>query len=177
MTRRAPVFWAAFALMMAVYLTMALWSLPQLRQMAGGLLAFDLRPFGYDPQAARALVAALGPDGREFYQDVQQRLDTAYPALLALVLVLAFRMLARGWTLWVFGAISIAAAAADYAENAAVAVMLRAGPDAISDAMVMAASRWTTLKSGLASVAFIALLALLVPAVWRKARPKARRRR
>lgn len=170
MSPRARIFWAAFAVMMAVYLTMALWTLPQLRQMAGGLLAFDLRPFGYDPQEARALVAALGPDGREFYLEVQHRLDAAYPALLALVLVLAFRMLAKGWVVWAMAAVSMAAAAFDYAENAGVAVMLRAGDDGISDVMVHDASRWTILKSGTASVAFIALLVLLVPAVWRKAR-------
>ena len=165
-SRTAQCFWGCFALAMAVYLTMILWSLPHLQQAAGGRAAFDLRPMGYQPVEARALVTALGADGRAFYLNVQQRLDTAYPALLAVVLALAFRLLTKGWPVWVLTALAVLAAAFDYLENMAVAVLLRAGPDNMTDAMVETASRWTRSKSAAASVAFIALGFLLLRAGW-----------
>jgi hypothetical protein len=117
-------------------------------------------------RGARALVAALGVEGRAFYLNVQHRLDTAYPALLVVVLALAFRLLARGWMAWALTTIAVLAAAFDYLENWAVAVLLRAGPEAITDAMVESASRWTLLKSAAASMAFVALVVLLLRAGW-----------
>lgn len=167
MSRSAWIFWAVFAVMMAVYLTMILWSLPHLQQLAGGQAAFDLRPMGYSPIEARAVVGALGPAGAEYYLNVQQGLDTAYPGLLALVLVLAFRMLTKGWVVWVLGAGAVVMALCDYLENFAVAAMLRAGPAALSDAMVESASRWTIAKSGISTLVFVALLVLLMMAGWR----------
>lgn len=166
MSRTAQSFWGFFTLAMAVYLTMILWSLPHLQQAAGGRVAFDLQPTGYKPAEARALVAALGAEGRAFYLNVQQRLDTAYPALLAVVLTLAFRLLAKGWLVWALTAIAVLAAAFDYLENMAVAVLLRAGPDMMTNAMVESASRWTRWKSAAASVAFLALVVLLLRAGW-----------
>jgi hypothetical protein len=166
MSRTAQFLWVFFTLAMLVYLTMILWTLPHLRQAAGGRLAFDLQPTGYQPAEARALVAALGAEGRAFYLNVQHRLDTAYPALLAVALALAFRLLARGCIVWALTALAVLAAAFDYLENMAVAVLLRAGPESISDAMVESASRWTQLKSSAASVALFALIILLVRAGW-----------
>ncbi len=84
------IFWIMFAVMLGVYLVMVLWSLPLLMADAGGLPAFDLRPAGYSHDEAQAFLAALSPEGRAFYLDVQQWLDTAYPALLGVVLVMAF---------------------------------------------------------------------------------------
>lgn len=166
MRRRVLVFWAMFAVMLAVYLTMVFWSLPHLKQAAGGRVAFDLRPMGYDPQEARALLAALGEQGRAFYLDVQHRLDAVYPALLAAVLVFAFGLLSRGWIFWTLGAAAIVASAFDYMENHAVAAMLRMAPDDVSDAMIASASQWTILKSASASIAFAGLTILLLRAGW-----------
>jgi hypothetical protein len=167
MSRAAWIFWTVFAVTMAVYLTIVLWTLPHLQQMAGGLAAFDLRPMGYSPAEARAVVGALGAAGADYYLNVQHWLDTAYPGLMALVLVLAFRWLARGWLVWVLGAGAVIAALFDYLENHAVAVMLRAGPDGLSDVMVESASRWTVLKSASSTIVFVALLVLLLLAGWR----------
>jgi hypothetical protein len=64
--RYAATFWTLFAITIAVYLTMVLWSLPHLREMAGGLAAFDLRPTGYSPAEAKAVVSALGTAGADF---------------------------------------------------------------------------------------------------------------
>jgi hypothetical protein len=166
LSRTARGFWACFALAMAVYLTMVLWSLPRLQQAAGGRVAFDLQPMGYSPAEARALVAALGEDGRAFYLNVQHCLDAAYPALLAVTLILAFRLLARGWLVQGLTAVAVFAAALDYLENWAVAAMLRTAPDAMTDAMVETASRWTVAKSLASTVTFVALIVLLGRAGW-----------
>ncbi len=166
MSRTAQSLWAFFILAMAVYLTVIMWSLPHLQQAAGGRVAFDLLPMGYQPVEARALVAALGVEGRAYYLNVQHRLDTAYPVLLAVVLTLAFRLLVKGWLAWALTAIAVLAAAFDYLENMSVAVLLRAGPDMMTDAMVENASRWTRLKSAAASMAFIALVVLFLRAGW-----------
>ncbi len=164
----ARLFWIVLVLMMADYLAMALWSMPVIMHAAQGLVPFDLRPFGYDGAQARAFLAALGPEGRGFYLHVQQGFDTAYPALLAVVLSLAFTWLYRmPWRL-ILAAVAIAGAGFDYAENLAVAPLLRAGPAGVSDAMVAQASRWTTLKFGFDGLAVGALFLGLGMALWRR---------
>lgn len=166
MSRHALIFWTLFAITMSVYLTMVLWSLPLLQQMAGGLPAFDMRPTGYSLAEARALVAALGSPGADFYLNTQMWLDTAYPGLLAAVLVLAFFKLAKGWLAWLLFAGALVMAMSDYLENRAVATMLRAGPDGLTDALVESANNWTLLKSISSTLVFVALLILLIIAGW-----------
>ncbi len=165
------IFWLMFTVMTGVYLVMAVWSIPKIVADASGLLAFDMRPMGYSFDEARAFIAALSDQGRAFYLNVQQMLDSAYPALFAVVMVMAFSHLFTGWSRWVAMALALAGAGFDYMENAAVAVMLRAG-DGLTEAMVATASRWTVLKSGAVTLALLALIAGLVMA-W-LARRKAR---
>jgi hypothetical protein len=50
----------------------------------------------------------------------------------------------------------------DWAENVAAAVMLSAGANGLTPEMVAAASRWSVLKAGVSTVAYTALLVLLV---------------
>ena len=160
--RSRPAFWLLFAAMTACYMVMLIWTLPRLQTMAGGLVPFDLRPMGYTPDEARAFLGALGPDGAAYYLGVQQRLDTVYPALLALVLVFSFRKLAPGKPGLALAGLAIVAAVFDYAENLAVRSMLLAGD--VTDAMAQRASAMTIAKSTCATVAFLALLILLVRA-------------
>lgn len=166
------IFWILFTVMVGVYLVMALWSIPKITADAGGLLAFDLRPTGYSFAEAQAFLTALSDEGRGFYLNVQHMLDGAYPALFAVVMVMAFNHLFAGWPRWGAIALALAGAGFDYMENTAVAVMLRAG-DELSAAMVATASQWTVLKSGAVTLALLALIAGLLMA-WlrkRKARP------
>jgi len=167
------IFWMMFAVMLGVYLVMVLWSLPLLMADAGGLPAFDLRPTGYSHDEALAFLAALSPEGRAFYLDVQQWLDTAYPALLGVVLVMAFGFLFRGALRWIAIVFALAGAVFDYLENAAVAGMLRAGAEGITPDMVATASRWTVLKSGAVTLAMLMLIAGLAMLLWRRVRRKA----
>lgn len=154
------------ALTLALYGVMVAWSLPVIAAAAGGLMPFDMRPGGYSFAEAKAFLAALSADGRAFYLGVQHRLDTAYPAMLAVVLALGgFGLAGVGARRWLARLIALAAmigAAADYLENRAVAAMLNAGPDGLAPDMVAFASRWTLLKSGATTVAMVLLLVLLL---------------
>ena len=88
--RRA--YWLIFALMLAVYGAMVIWTLPAISDGAGGLIAFDLRPTGYSIPEARAFLSSLNDDARALYLGPQGRLDMVYPALLGLVLTGAVRV-------------------------------------------------------------------------------------
>jgi len=159
------IFWLLSAIMAGVYATMALWSIPKIVADAGGLMAFDMRPTGYSFGEAQAFLAALSDEGHGFYLNVQHMLDSAYPGLMAVVLVMAFKHLFHGWGRWVAIALAVAGGGFDYMENAAVAVMLRAG-DGLTEAMVATASLWTVLKSAAVTLALLALILGLVRAWW-----------
>jgi hypothetical protein len=170
MSRRQWAFWGLFAVTLGVYLAMVLWSLPRLQVMAGGLAGFDLRPMGYSPSEARELLAALGPKGADFYLSVQLWIDSVYPGLMAAVLIFAFAALAQGIWVWILTAGAFVMAGCDYLENHAIAGLLRAGPDAVNDAMITSASGWTLWKSISSTVVFTALLVLLARAGWLRLR-------
>ncbi len=75
-----------FWLLVGVYATMVVWSIPLLSKDAGGLEIFDMRSGGYSFEEARAVLAALSPEGVVFYETIQHRLDGIYPVLLAATL-------------------------------------------------------------------------------------------
>ncbi len=156
--------WITAALVGAVYAAMALWSLPRLAGFSGGALILDMRPGGYDAEAARALLVALGEEGRAFYLSRQQALDSALPALLALLLILWFRRLYAQGPALALSVLALVYAAFDYGENALVARMLAAGPDLLTPALAEAASRLTTAKFAALAIA----LAALAPGLWRR---------
>lgn len=165
---KRALFWVLLALMAGVYCMMLFWTLPRLKVLSGGLLPFDLRPSGYTLAEALALLAAMGTEGRAYYLSVQQQLDSAYPVLYAVVMVLAFRALAPLWWGRALGVLALAGAGFDYLENARVAVMLRQAPEAVTEAMVAAASQATVLKSVTVTVALVVLSVLLARAGGRR---------
>ena len=94
-------FWLLFAVTLAVYATMLVWTLPAITAAAGGLAPFDMRPSGYSFDEAKAFLTALSPDGKALYLDAQHKLDAAYPALLAATLFFAIAALApKSWGNW-----------------------------------------------------------------------------
>jgi len=161
-------FWVVFALMVANYLVMVLWSLPRLA--VDGMFPFDLRPAGYSGDEARAYLSALGAEQRAFYAGVQHKLDTLYPGLMAASLVLAYHLLYPRVAAWVLTPVALAAATFDWLENAAVSAMLRVEPAAVTDAMITTASGWTVWKSSTVPVALGILIAGLVRRWWLKRR-------
>jgi hypothetical protein len=156
-------------------------TLAYLRRTAGGLEPFDLRPFGYTPDEARALLYALSDIGRAYYADVQLQVDTAFPALYAI---------SRGLLLlWVTApgrtaerplplparlallVLPLATAWFDYFENEGIAAMLAAGPQA-GDDLIERTSLWTRAKSlaGLATELVCVSLAAIAYMRWRHRR-------
>jgi len=146
----------ALVLSIAIWAVMVFWTLAYLRRISGGLDPFDLRPFGYTVEEARAFLTALSQIGRDYYADVQLQLDTIYPAVYALSRALLLLWLtipgrtadkplprpARG----VLMALPIAAAVFDYLENEGIAAMLIAGPRVDAE-LVARTSFWTQAKS------------------------------
>lgn len=141
------------------YAMMLGYSMPKLLSAAGGLWPFDLRIMGYSVEEATLYVTTITPEGRLFYLEVQQMLDTFFPALFALTLMVTlYRLAPQLPALYLF---PIAGALFDYYENAAVAqILLTNAPD---QGLVDMASLLTGLK--FASIA-ISLLAILW--LWRK---------
>ncbi|VAW16875.1 hypothetical protein MNBD_ALPHA12-583 [hydrothermal vent metagenome] len=146
-----PLFWIVLCLTLVNYLAMLLWSGPTLGSITGGLAIFDLRVTGYDLGEAKALLSALGNDGISFYLNVQQKLDLSFPALLALTIMLAIILLAParfGRWRYLLALVAIVGMVFDYMENAAVRLLLLAGPDNINQQIVAMASarsinKWT----------------------------------
>lgn len=166
---------ALFAATLAIYLVMVLWSLPRIAEGAGGLFPFDLRPGGYSVDDARAFLAAIDAETTAFYLTTQHRLDLLYPALLATSLAAGLIWSWRGWPRWLVGGfilLGVLGAAADYTENARVAAMLRAGPEALTPEMVAAASTASLAKAGLTTLATLALIVGLLRRAWRRLRSK-----
>ncbi|MCA8869433.1 MAG: hypothetical protein KDA67_12335 [Rhodobacteraceae bacterium] len=171
------LYWLIFALTLGVYLVMVLWSLPHIAGLAGGLTPFDMRLGGYSLAEAKSFLAALPPEGVDFYLNVQHLLDMAYPAMLAVVLGIGALGLATGRAVWIGVLAAIAAmigAAFDYLENAAVKGLLLVGADEVTANAVEQASRWTLLKSGLTTVAMTLVLILLIGVVFRRWRGRQR---
>lgn len=176
--------WVLFVMLASVVLwaIMVFGTLAHVRQLAGGIDPFDVRPFGYSTGQARALLDALGEAGRDFYANVQLRIDLVYPATYAL---------SRGLLLWwvtVPGRLwaaplpvslrifllfpSLASAGFDYAENVQIARMLAVGPT-IDSAVIETASRMTMIKSIATSLNEALVIGLAVVAAMRwRSRPK-----
>lgn len=174
----------ALAASIGLWAFMVFWTLAYLRHIAGGLEPFDLRPFGYSVEEARAFLFALSEVGRDYYIDVQLKLDAIYPATYAL---------SRGLLLWwltqpgrvadrplplavrvMLVALPILTAALDYRENEGIAAMLHAGPQVDAD-IVAQASFWTRAKSlaGMVTEVISVALLLFVFARWWHRRKRA----
>ncbi|WP_294227348.1 hypothetical protein [uncultured Shimia sp.] len=152
------VFWSSFAAATAIYLVMVFWTMPTISDAAGGMVPFDMRPFGYTAQEARNFLTSLTADGRDFYLSVQLRLDLIYPALLGIMLIVGFQNLfERPWSM-VFSFVALIMVSADYLENYMVATMLHSGADGLEDSVVSFASFWTRCKSAAATLAIVGLL-------------------
>ena len=178
MTGKNRLFWFVAAVTLAVYCVMIFWSIPRISTQAGGLTVFDMRPGGYSFDQAKAFLAALSPAGAAFYADVQHKLDTAYPALLALTLGWSILRLApANWGLWrwLIAATALPGMVFDYRENLDVSSMLKLGPNGITPQLVEAASRHSQLKAISTSISTAILLVLLGIWLVRLLRNRARR--
>jgi hypothetical protein len=125
-------------------------------QSVSGQVPFDMRPLGYGPQDAVALLEGLGAEGRNYYLSHQILLDTAYPALLALTLVSVMRWFGKSIPSHRFVrmgiVLSVGAALCDYSENLCIVAMILSWPD-LSASLVYVSSVATIAKSVLTTAA------------------------
>ena len=166
------IFWFILAAMLAAWLTMNLWSVPRIEEMAGGLRLLDMRFTGYSHAEAQDFVAAIGDQGAALYLGAQFWLDMIFPPLLGAVLFLAYRWLFPGLPGLIIGTVSLTYVVVDLLENLAVAAMLRAGADGVTPQMAATADQWTTTKWSLALVGLVMLIigvALRLSRRWRVA--------
>ena len=155
--RQAALFGLAAA---GIYLLMIFGTLAHIETVSG-LRPFDMRPGGYSAELANSLIDALESSGRWYYLTRQIPLDLVYPSLMALTLISLFKWLGSrdvSQKLVRIGTwFSIAAAIADYLENAGICVMILSWPE-ISANTVLAASVASILKSGLTTTAVLIVL-------------------
>ena len=166
------VAWLLTAAAVAIYVVMAGVTLPHLASLAGGQPMFDLRLLGYDFAATQELLTRLGVDGAAYYENVQHRLDSAFPVLACLSLLYWLIAAGRRWqghglplgsaVLAAILATAVIGNAADLAENAAVSVMLAAGAKAVTPTMVHLASTFTLAKGFFSTIAYAGLIVLAV---------------
>lgn len=149
-----------------VYFLMINFTLAHVEAVSGHV-PFDMRPLGYSPQDAAALLEGLGAEGRSYYLSRQIPLDTIYPALLALILVFAMRWFGQrvpaNKLVWVGIILSVGAAVFDYIENLGIVAMILTWPD-LSDSVVYASSSASVAKSLCTTLAV--LCAFVIGCLW-----------
>jgi len=161
MSKGWKIYWVFVAATVTNYLTMVLWSLPLVSEMAGGGVPFDMRLGGYTFDEARVFLTVITDAGRDFYLNTQQLLDLFYPTLFAITVAIPLAHLVPRYWGWTLAALAIGAGVLDHLENSAVAVMLRVEPDALTEVMVSTASNWSLAKSISTTIALLALLVVL----------------
>ena len=175
-----PSAWLVAALLVAsgvLWALMLFGPLAQLSHLAGGAAPFDVRPFGYSDDEARAFLAAIGEQGRHYYGYRELPLDMIYPPLYAVSRGLALwwltmpgrvraAPLSRRWRTALV-AIPVAMASLDMIENACIARMLSTWPE-LSPDLVQVASLATRAK--IMAGALTELSMAVLAALWLKQR-------
>lgn len=150
-----------FALTMAVYSLMLLYTIPKVESFAPGIALFDLSPTGYSYQHTITLLESLGEAGRNVYLFQQLPVDFIYPGLFAFSYSLlltwlfakSFEVNSRIFSLALIPALG---GLFDYLENISIIVLINSFPN-ISQNLVGIASTFTLLKSAFTTVFFILL--------------------
>ena len=138
----------------ALYCIMVFVTLPRISDAAGGLMPFDLRPFGYSEGEAATFLEALGREGAAYYRAIQHRLDMAFAPLLAMwISATAARLFAPRFALLV-AVVALASMVADLGENHLVGRMIDSGDSSLASL----AARFTLAKSLAVTLAMCCLL-------------------
>jgi len=167
---------AFFIITQVVYLVMVLVTLPHLRDLSGGMDAFDMLPGGYGFDDATRFLSAIGAEGRSYYLGRQIPLDMVYPGLFAISYALIWKwLLAKAIGLpAMLGTVMFLpmfAGLADYAENAGIVAMLIKFPD-LPEILVAMASTFTIIKAVSSTLFFVALVGLILVVTIQKVRNK-----
>ena len=153
------LFWLSVLVSLVGVFLIVFWSAPMVGDAAGPPL--DTRTDGYGFEEVRAYLAALGPEATAAYLGPQRIADTIFPIGFLGVLSLGTFLALRSFSSRVAFALSLVSVgyfALDMLENAAVARLLRAGPDGITEAMVALTSVLTVWKFHFVNTALVILV-------------------
>jgi hypothetical protein len=167
---------ALLVLSVALWAPLSFVTVPHLQQSAGGLPPFDVRLRGYGYEEARALLLALGEEGRAYYLNPELVLDTIFPPIYAALGALALWWLTMpgrvrdgavpmAWRVTLV-AFPVAELVFDGVENLCIAKMIWSWPD-LSPGLVSVASLATQLKFVAAALTLISVAVLAAAAAWR----------
>ena len=121
-----PLIWAWAVVTVALYGVLAYGSYVTLPSFTGGILGFDMRPFGMPFDIAKPYIVNLTSDARGYYFGVLRPLDTAFiVALVLLAVALAQRF--GGKLFWLSLGAAFLYGAADVLENRLVGIAMLDG--------------------------------------------------
>lgn len=151
--------WIASALVLAAMVAISVVHL-----MPQGMVILDSRVWGYDADAVRLYIDALGPLGITKYAGPLQTLDTIFPALFAITLAATVLWATRGCaTLWRVLCLVPPAlyGLSDYAENMFITGLLRGWQGVLDPEMVRWSSALTQVKFGMLGICAVLLLGVM----------------
>ena len=143
------VLWFLSLTALSILTFMNVWTVPDIREAAGGIRIFDNRPFGYSLADAQAFLRALEPEGKAIYQGIQRHLDTVFPVTFMIAMPWALWLMSTSWPrqLRYFAVLcGTLGPICDLTENYFVGEMLRLGPDAIDAELVLLSSQFSVTK-------------------------------
>jgi hypothetical protein len=163
MTAKQKTYWTFFAATAVVYAALFYVAEIKLKQMSGGLQAFDFRIGGYSHADAQEFLYALTPGGTEHYLNVVQAIDTLFPAMLTAVLSIGIYHLSgqlNRYRRLVLSAAPLAYIGFDFWENELISQMLQFNGEELPIALVSAASDATIMKFVTLGVSVMIVLTL-----------------
>jgi len=142
-----------------LYGVMLFGTLPTIAAGAGGMQIIDMHFGGYGVAEVQAFRSALSADALALYSGSQRLLDTAFPVLLAICLLLAIpEVFRRPAVRGLLVTMTLVGMLADLFENTLIAGLL-AGPEEMSANLVSWASRLTIIKFTMSSAAVAIVVA------------------
>ncbi|WP_298260382.1 hypothetical protein [uncultured Litoreibacter sp.] len=148
--------WALAALAAALYGALAYGSFVTMPSLAGGILGFDMRPFGMSGARGGIYLSAMTEAGRDYYVNWLKPVDTVFiGTLTTLLLLLAFKL--RRWRGWLIAVSASAYAAFDLLENLLVSSLITHGAKSSTSDFVQTIAMFTTGKFLSLAIALIAL--------------------
>ena len=162
------MFWGLSLVAAALFLAMMGLSVPVLLQEAGGMVPFDLRPWGYSVSTVERYLVTISEEGLATYLGLQHQLDAIYPAVLAAMFISGFIRFLGPFLARLMSLVAVIGALADYGENLLVTRMLT---KPLSEEVVATASLLSMTKAGATTLCWCALIFVAVRAVVRRIRP------
>lgn len=166
-----------FILANLVYIVMLTVTIPKVMRFAGGMKLLDMMPTGYDTEYVKALLNALGENGRNAYLFTQIPVDLVFPGLFAISYCLLF-----GYLLNKIGKLNgyffllcwlpVFTGLFDYFENFGIIGLLKNYPADLT-LLAQVTNIFSVLKSAFTTLTFTALIILLIVfMINRLAKPK-----